>query len=597
MKKLCLLITLLVASGVAAFAQCNPTFTWAGTPSGNNLLNVTFTNTTVFIPPNPFSNAYYYMDFGDNSNMQFQTTVDHNYAAPGTYNATLVMFSYDSLQQTYCNDSITQQITVGYTACATSISVVNQGNGVYVFTASTPAGTTGMSYAWDFGDGSTGTGNPVTHTYSIGTYTINLIATGGGCTYTNSTTVQSTTGVLNCASLSAAIGYNVNNNIVYFTNNSTVSSSPSISRVASWQFGDGGTSGSNNPTHTYTTGGVYTIMLINNWVDSATQQTLCSDTATQVITVGNPPPVPNVISGNVYWDSSNVNNPYQVTFKVWLIVQDSVANTLTAIDSAIVSGYMGNGAPYSFSGYPAGDYRTKAAVLNGTPGANSLIPTYHDVSFYWNNALIINHTGGSSTGKNIMMQSGIATSGPGFVGGNISQGANKGTAVGVPNLLVTIRDINDNLIRFTYTDVNGNYSFGNLSAGSYTVYPEAMNYVTIPSSAITIASGHYNVSGINFKQTPTHIKPVTTGVENLAAATLFSVYPNPSNGQVRINWMKNSGEAQITVANMVGQEVFRSSALMNSTTVLDLNKLQTGVYFIRVNAGTTQHTEKILINK
>ena len=77
----------------------------------------------------------------------------------------------------------------------------------------------------------------------------------------------------------------------------------------------------------------------------------------------------NVTSVTIVWDST-ITNLQQVTFKVWLIVMDSAQNTLTAVDSTITSGFAI--APYSFSGYQPGSYRTKAAVLNGTGGALGL---------------------------------------------------------------------------------------------------------------------------------------------------------------------------------------------------------------------------------
>ncbi len=46
------------------------------------------------------------------------------------------------------------------------------------FTATVSGGISPYSYAWNFGDGSTGTGNPVTHTFStVGTFTVSCTVT------------------------------------------------------------------------------------------------------------------------------------------------------------------------------------------------------------------------------------------------------------------------------------------------------------------------------------------------------------------------------------------------------------------------------------
>lgn len=58
--------------------------------------------------------------------------------------------------------------------------------GDVTFTA-TSAGASGeVSYAWDFGDGTTGTGAAVTHHYTPGIYSVRLVATAGGDTATSS---------------------------------------------------------------------------------------------------------------------------------------------------------------------------------------------------------------------------------------------------------------------------------------------------------------------------------------------------------------------------------------------------------------------------
>jgi hypothetical protein len=285
----------------------------------------------------------------------------------------------------------------------------------------------------------------------------------------------------------------------------------------------------------------------------------------------------------------------QSSFKVWLITHDAVANTLTAIDSQTVSGYFA--APYSFSGYPAGSYRTKAAALAGTAAAGVLLPTYHDSSLYWNTALVINHTGASSTNRDIRMKQGTNLGGPGFIGGNISQGANKGTGAGVPNVLVAILNSATNeVVRFGYTGGNGDYSFGNLPLGSYIVFPESMNYVTTPSAVLNIASGQTSATGINFKHTPTHIMPIPAGIDDLPGSVLFGIYPNPSTGNVQINWVAGmTGKAKISVLDMTGREVMTLDTITTKAAGVDMTQLQSGIYFIKVTTDQAQHTEKVVL--
>ena len=195
------------------------------------------------------------------------------------------------------------------------------------------------------------------------------------------------------------------------------------------------------------------------------------------------------------------------------------------------------------------------------------------------------------------MKSGYFAGGPGFIGGNISLGANKGTGAGVPGIIVMLRNATTNeVLRFTYTDANGDYSFGNLPAGSYNIFPEDMNYITIPSGTIVLASGQYMTTGINFKHTPTHIKPIPAGINNVPQNSLFSIYPNPSHGMVQINWATDvTTNATIQVIDMTGRQVYSADATTSQSKIINLSHLQSGAYFIKVLTDKAQRSEKIMI--
>jgi len=124
-----------------------------------------------------------------------------------------------------------------------------------------------VSNAWDFGDGTTNTLN--THIYgktyaAPGTYPVTLVATSStGCSSTITHNVTVT------ASAVASFTYVPNtcgNKIVAFTS-TAVSASSYL-----WNFGDGNTSTSANPSHTYAADGSYSVTLtINGSIVSAPQ--------------------------------------------------------------------------------------------------------------------------------------------------------------------------------------------------------------------------------------------------------------------------------------------------------------------------------------
>jgi PKD repeat protein len=391
MKRILLsFITLLFAH--AMMAQCNPAFTSASAPSGNNLLNVSFTNTTSFTSTS--TNAYYTIKFGDGGQTSLFSTTTHNYSAPGTYTVKLIMTVLDSLTQAQvCKDSITHLVTVAYPPCGVTFSQTVSSNGSTTFTASNPASTPGITYSWNFGDGNTGTGSPVTHVYAAnGVYNVTVTSNVSSipCSYTNSHTVPITNIVpAGCTGHTASFSYGGSGFIVNVYN-----TSPNFSgqlKTASWTFGDGGTGTGNNANHTYASAGTYTITMTCTWTDSATSVVACTNTSTQTVTITGTTG-PNMMQGHIFVDS--VANPGIDTFKVWLITYNASTSMLEAVDSTMAVG-MG-GANYYFQGKPAGTYLAKAKFMNSANSSVGYLPTYHLSNVYWSGATNIVHTGGNT---------------------------------------------------------------------------------------------------------------------------------------------------------------------------------------------------------
>jgi PKD repeat protein len=125
--------------------------------------------------------------------------------------------------------------------------------------SSTDSDGTIASRAWNFGDGGTSTATNPSHTYaSGGSYSVSLTVTdNGGATNTKTTsvTVSSPTNTPPVANFSfTTSGLSAN-----FTDSSSDSDGTIASR--SWNFGDAGTSTATNPSHTYATGGTYSVSL------------------------------------------------------------------------------------------------------------------------------------------------------------------------------------------------------------------------------------------------------------------------------------------------------------------------------------------------
>ena len=257
-------------------------------------------------------------DFGDGGT---STTEDpsYTYSSPGTYTVSLTVTSDSGCTHTQTHDiTINPNPSVDFTVPDVCF------NETSTFTDAT-SGATISSWAWDFDDGSTSSSENPTHVYAAGgTYSVTLVATSdAGC-------VDSVTHTHNVTSLPTA-DFTTSDDCVYndaaFTDASTIS--PGTITGWAWDFGDGGTSTTADPSHTYSTAGTYTVELI-----VFAGSSVCSDTIQQLITM-HPTPAADFTVSNVcfgdpasFTDASTVSAPDAITSWFWDF--DDAASSSTA---------------------------------------------------------------------------------------------------------------------------------------------------------------------------------------------------------------------------------------------------------------------------
>jgi PKD repeat protein len=119
-----------------------------------------------------------------------------------------------------------------------------------------------LTYAWDFGDGSTGTGVNPTHVYTAGgTYTVTLIVNDGKVNSEPSTTTAEITEVNDSPVADAGLDHTaVVGEVVTFDGSGSDDIDGTIIAYY-WDFGDDNTGTGETTTHTYGAVGTYTVIL------------------------------------------------------------------------------------------------------------------------------------------------------------------------------------------------------------------------------------------------------------------------------------------------------------------------------------------------
>ncbi|MEM8898696.1 MAG: PKD domain-containing protein [Bacteroidota bacterium] len=228
--------------------------------------------------------ASYSWDFGDGTTATGMM-VEHTYTAAGPVDVKLIVVddqgsSDSSIVSVTVNGKPSAAFTANPTSGIAPIEVAVDGSG------STDADGSIVSYAWDFGDGETATGETATNLYDEeGSFTIQLIVTdnlGGTDTSTTVVTISAPPNELPVADFS--VTPDTGTAPVTITFNATASTD-SDGTIASydWDFGDGNTGTGQITSHLYNNGGTLTVQLIVTDDDGG------KDTATVVLTLGQSP--------------------------------------------------------------------------------------------------------------------------------------------------------------------------------------------------------------------------------------------------------------------------------------------------------------------
>lgn len=269
--------------------------------------------------------THYAWDFGDGTTASTAYPW-HYYSTPGVYYACLTVT--DSTAGGVCTDTQCDSIHISGNGVACNPRFINfaaganQENVTFLY-----IGSAATSFLWNFGDGDTSSTRNPAHTYTApGTYfvcvTITDSTANGTCTATTCDSVVVTNAPPTCNPRDFHFATTNPDSIRFFYFGSQATS-------YSWDFGDGGTSTLQNPTHTYAGTGNYVACVT---ITDSTSGGTCTGTFCDTVHIVNPPPVcnphfvHNIVAGNQ--DSIHFNyNGSAATSYAWTF-GDGATSTL-----------------------------------------------------------------------------------------------------------------------------------------------------------------------------------------------------------------------------------------------------------------------------
>lgn len=254
-------VTLTVSNGAGSNTASQVNYITVGTTPSASFTS-TVNDSTATFTNNTLNGNTYSWDFGDGTSST-ATNPSHQYMSDGAY--TVVLTAANN-----CGTSTyTQSVVVitspnsGFTANTTS------GCGPLQVSFMNLSSENSDSWAWSFPGGTPDTSsleNPVVIYSTPGVYDVTLVASGPG----GSSTFTAHNFITVLAAPTAGFTFTSNSNTVSFSNTSTGATS------YLWNFGDGNNSTQQNPNHTYTADGVYTVVLLatNNCGTTIVEQTV-----------------------------------------------------------------------------------------------------------------------------------------------------------------------------------------------------------------------------------------------------------------------------------------------------------------------------------
>ena len=92
---------------------------------------------------------------------------------------------------------------------------------------------------------------------------------------------------------------------------------------------------------------------------------------------------------------------------------------------------------------------------------------------------------------------------------------------------------------------------------------------------------------------------IFVSVREFTLSDVFSVYPNPTEGLIKIDIDENTLSSTVKISNSIGQIIFLETIDASNnikSKIIDLKNKEPGIYFVSIQSSKGLSTKKIILN-
>ena len=379
--------------------------------------------------------------------------------------------------------------------------------------------------------------------------------------------------------------FNCLNDSVKFTNLST----GAVSQI--WSFGDGKSSTSANPEHLYSATGNYSVLLkvsTSNGCMDSTHTSIRLDSCF------------NEIFGKIKTSTgSELKNS-----RVYAVRYDSADTSINII---------GRTKTDSRGYYDFNHIADSVVYLVAFPDSSKYpkeVVTWRDTTLVFQHAKAVRAIAPSYVNVDFHTLSGKNNSGKGIVSGklylcNVCKKSGGTPAAGIKLILVD----NDGICQgMTYTDADGNFSFGDLAITDYHIWVDKPMVDNFSSPKISLSGDKTNLENLVLTLYPTLLtmdQSTVTGVENNIDANdnAIKIYPNPFQSVANISYsLDKTTRVTIEIYDLTGRRIAtlvdasQSEGNYNAQfNASEYESAKPGMYLVRMMIGNSLTTKSIIL--